>query len=158
MNTEPFQKPLVLLARMRSKLLVLLLSPHFQRVWTNELLLLMKWTWAWWLFIFAILFKVIYSIFSILFYFPKWGNFSFSHLGNIFFRTVNKTSARDWTLWCPSLTDWDRPFSVERWKGRVLWGKRWLEELFISRQCRHFYFWCYTFKQYFSLFVPWLAV
>ena len=31
-NTEPFRKPLVLLVRMGSKLVVLLVPPHFQRV------------------------------------------------------------------------------------------------------------------------------
>ena len=41
-NTEPFPIPLVLLVRMRGKLVVLLVSPHFQRVRTNKLLLLMK--------------------------------------------------------------------------------------------------------------------
>ena len=29
--------------------------------------------------------------------------------------------------------------SVESWKRRVLWGKRWMEKLFISRQSRHFH-------------------
>ena len=37
-NTEPFRKPLLLLVRMRGKLVVLLVSPHFQKVRTNELL------------------------------------------------------------------------------------------------------------------------
>ena len=41
-NTEPFRLPLVLLVRMWGNLVVLLVSPHFQRVRTNELLLLTK--------------------------------------------------------------------------------------------------------------------
>ena len=153
-NTEPFRKRLVLLVRMRSKLVVLLVSPHFQRVRTNELLLLMKSAWGWWLFIFAMLFKVMHSKFFIFYFTP----FFLFHLGNIFWKTVKRTSARKWTLWCPSLTEWDRPFSVKRWNGRVLWGKRWMERLFFSRQSRHSYLWCYIFRQYFSLFVPWLGV
>ena len=42
-NTEPFRKPLVLLVRMRNKLVCLLVSPLFQKVKTNEpLLIIMK--------------------------------------------------------------------------------------------------------------------
>ena len=91
MNTEPFRKPLVLLVRMRSKLVVLLVSLHFQKVRTNELLLLMKWTWGWWILIFAILSKVMLSIFFIFTpFFPTKEIIFLFHLGNIICRTVDK--------------------------------------------------------------------
>ena len=56
---------------MRSKLVVLLVSPHFQRVKTIEpLLIMMKWARGWWLFIFSILSTNLKScILYFLFYF-----------------------------------------------------------------------------------------
>ena len=39
---ESFRNPLVLLVRMGSKLVVLLVSPHFQRASAKEMLLLMS--------------------------------------------------------------------------------------------------------------------
>ena len=65
------------------------------------------------------------------------GIMQFSHLNQTILKTVNWMSAREWTLWCPFLLDWTRPFSVEKWKRRVLWGKRWMKKLFIARQSRH---------------------
>ena len=84
-NTEPFRKPLVLLVRMRNKLVVLLVSPHFEKVRTNELLLLlMKWTGEWWFFICAIFSKVMDFRFFILFYFSNWINIFLFPFRNIF--------------------------------------------------------------------------
>ena len=52
----------------------------------------MKWTWGWWLFIFAILFKAMQSIFLFFtLFFPTKEIFFLFHLGNIFYRTVNKS-------------------------------------------------------------------
>ena len=104
------------------------------------------WTWRWWLDVllwwnhaFCILFYSSHFIFVITSYSPKQGNsLNFPSMEY----TINNLSAREWTLWCPSLTDWDRPFSVERWKRRVLWWKRWMEELFIYRQSQNFWLWC----------------
>ena len=82
-NTEWFRNPLVLLVRMGSKLVVLLVSPHFRRVRTNELLLLMKRSkgddYLYYL-------KSCISIFIFLINFLKLRKyFSFFHLRNILY-------------------------------------------------------------------------
>ena len=82
-------------------------------------------------------FQTCYFNFINLFIFPIKELFNFSNYGRNIISFVNNMSAREKTLWYPSLTDSVRPFSVERWKGRVVWGKRWLEQLFFSRQSRH---------------------
>ena len=73
---------------MRSKLVVLLVFPHFQRVRTNELLLLMKWTWRWWLFI---LFKVMYFHIYFFIHFYYQGTILPFPFTEYFCRTVNKS-------------------------------------------------------------------
>ena len=51
----------------------------------------MKWTWGWWLFIFAILFKVMHSVLFILFSFSQLRkHFLFFPFRDYIFRTVNK--------------------------------------------------------------------
>ena len=73
---------------MRSKLVVLLVSPHFQRVRTNELLLLMRWVWGWWLFI---IFKVMHFHIHFLIHFYNKGNIFPFPFTEYFCRTVNKS-------------------------------------------------------------------
>ena len=69
-NTQIYGNHEWLLVRIRSKLVVLLNSPYLQRLKFNEpLLLLMKWTRGWWLFIFSILLRIMQSVIFILFYF-----------------------------------------------------------------------------------------
>ena len=73
---------------MRSKLVVLLVSPHFQRVRTNELLFLMRWKWGWWLFI---LFKFMhFHIYFLIHFYNKENIFPFPFT-EYFCRTVNKS-------------------------------------------------------------------
>ena len=43
------------------------------------------------------------------------------------------------TILCPFLTDWTPTISVERWKRRGPWGKKWTKSC-ISHQSRHFFF------------------
>ena len=73
---------------MRSKLVVLLVSPHFQRVRTNELLLLKKWTWGWWLFILS---KLMYFHIYFLIHFYNQGNIFPFPFTEYSCRTVNKS-------------------------------------------------------------------
>ena len=73
---------------MRSKLAVLLVSPHFQRVRTKELLFLMRWMWGWWLFI---LFKFMHlHIYFLIHFYNKENIFPFPFT-EYFCRTVNKS-------------------------------------------------------------------
>ena len=49
-----------------------------------------------------------------------------------------------------SISDGLRPsIFCRKMEKRVLWGKRWKEMLFISRQSRHFHFWGYTLESTF---------
>ena len=47
--------------------------------------------------------------------------------------------------------NWVRPFSVGRWKRRVLLGKRWMDRLIISRQSRRFDFDVVIFRVLFPI-------
>ena len=134
---------------------MLLVSPHFRRVRTNELLLLMKWSKGddclYYL-------KSCISIFIFNPFFLIKEIFPFFPFTEYFCITVNKGVGAGINTLMSISDGLGRPFSVERWKRRVLWRKRWMERLFISRQSRHSYLWCYTFRQYFSLFVLCLGV
>ena len=130
---------------MRIKLVVLLVSAHYYRVKTYELLSEWKMKCAWntmnilYLLYFLVL-HTCYFNFINLFIFPIKKLMRFPNYEINITPFVNNMWAREKTLWCPSLTYFVRSFSVEIWERRVLWGKRWMERLFISRQSRQSYF------------------
>ena len=144
---------------MRSKLITLLVSPHFQRIKTTELLLLlMKWAWGWWIFIFFILSTYIKSCilyFLVYFYFTFLAKeiFSFS----IYWINLS------W-LWT-KLRCGNRHFDVHLWRIRTVhflskdrYGASYEGNVgwkccFFSRQSRLFLTLMLYFKKYFSLFV-----
>ena len=68
---------------------------------------------------------------------PDEGYIQYFHIYGIYLVDAKQYSGTEKTIWYPSLRDYLHPFSVGRWKRRVLWGKRWIEKLFVSRQSQH---------------------
>ena len=62
-----------------------------------------------------------------LLYYLAWKIF-ISQIWKYITLIVNQISAREPALWWPFLVVQVRPFYVRRWKGRVLWGKKWMEK------------------------------
>ena len=76
--------------------------------------------------LFFMIFNCFSMYFSLIFLMEK----SFGLL----FILLSIVSAREYSLWCPILTDWTRTFSVERSKRRYPWRKKWTEKcLFPTR-------------------------
>ena len=58
----------------------------------------------------------------------------YSKTFDFLFILVFIVTAREQAPWCPFLTDYARTFSVEKWKRRSLWGRKWMERcLFPAR-------------------------
>ena len=87
-----------------------------------------------------LVFHTCYSNFIFFFVLPIKEIFNFTVYGIYLILLVHKMSGREQALWCPSRTDYVRPFPVNRWKGCVRWGKIWKEKVFLCRQSRQFCF------------------
>ena len=102
---------------------------------------MMKWTWKW----LVIVFLYQSYLFSILFYFLHFFHFklfiSISELRKLIYQDCKQHVGAGINAWM-SISDGLGPsIFCRRWKRRVLWWKRWMEKLFISRHSRHFWLW-----------------
>ena len=77
---------------------------------------------------FRLFFQLYYSIYSL------YGN-----TFDLLFMFLFIMSPLEEPLWYPFPTDRTVIFSVERWKRRGPWGKKWTERCLFSRQSRHLF-------------------